>query len=274
MIPVGFGEISRNAQGVLNRDFFYGTGGVIQVSTSSDDFRFNSRGKFSDGNFGANLSGRHAIKGTGIAVSQSLDNKNQFSTKFEYNNSQLRSDVTTNWVPGTVNIKSSRLVFNYFNALMNSKMSVDLFNPTKVVGSMTMGYGKMVGGSEVTCDIAQNKFTRYALSMGIYAGKRNLTFLINDAHVMTLTLYQKLSPQFEAAAKTTTRFNESNKTSVEVATAYRHNSAQYKLKLNDAGLACLSYKVPFQKNISLGLGISMDVCNPTVKKFGWSLNFQ
>lgn len=273
MSPVGFGEISQRASGVLGRDFFHNST-VVQVSTSTPGVNFSAKGTvLSDGSLGVNVNGRHSDKASGITVTQGITDKNQLSTRVELNKPGLRSDVSCNWT-GLGGVKSGKFTVNYTNALLNSKWMFDLMNPTKMVSMLTLGHGNIVGGSEVHYDVANNQLSRYALAMGYYPSKYNLSFMINDAQLLSMTLYQRVTSQVEVGAKSTIKLDKLSQNTIEIAASFRNADTQYKAKINDIGLACLSYKMPVKQGIMLGLGMSLDTLNPKdpFKKFGWSLS--
>ncbi|KAL3229124.1 Mitochondrial outer membrane protein porin 1 [Nakaseomyces bracarensis] len=271
MSPIGFNDISQRASGVLGRDFFH-NGGVVQVSTSAPGINFNARSAANDGKLSMNVSGRCTDKASGVSVTQSISDKNQMNTKVELNKPGLRSDVTAMW-DSFGSVKSGKITVNYTNALLNSKWAFDLMNPAKVVSLLTLGHGKFVSGSQIHYDMANNVLSKYALAMGYYPSKYHVTFMITDAQLLSMTLYQKVTSQLEVGAKSTIKLDKPSQNSIEIAAAIRQNDAQYKAKINDIGLACLSYKMPLRQGISLGLGVSLDTLNPSdsFKKFGWSL---
>lgn len=272
MAPVGFGDISQPAYGVLGRDFFH-NGNTVQVTTSTPGVNFNVRGTLLDnGSLAMNVSGRHTDKPSGITVTQGITDKNQLSTKFELNKPGLRSDVAALWT-GPGNVKKSMLNVNYTNALLNSKFVVDLMNPAQVAGMLTLGHGNFVGGSEVHYNVASNQLTKYALALGHYPATHNMTFMITDTQLLSMTLYQRVAPRVEVAARSTIKLDKPSKNTIEIATTIRNADTQYKAKINDVGLACLSYMITIRKGVKLGLGISLDTLNPwdTFKKFGWSI---
>ncbi|SCW01990.1 LAFE_0E11716g1_1 [Lachancea fermentati] len=279
MAPPFFSDISKDINGLLNRDFYHGTPAAVDIKTTAPNgVAFTVKGKSSpkDNAIAANVEAKISDKATGLTLTQGWSSANSLDTKIELAELTpgLKSELVTSCVPGTS--KAAKLNLNFVQPFFTARGAFDLLKGPSFVGDLTLAHEGFVGGAEVGYDIAAGAVSRYAVALGYAAGSYSVALSINNAQLTTASFFQKVSPLLEVGAKAALNPQAGSNVNIEFATKYALDpTSQVKAKVADSGIVALAYKQALRPGVDLGLGASFDALklSEPVHKLGWSLSF-
>ncbi|CEP20905.1 hypothetical protein BN1211_0888 [Cyberlindnera jadinii] len=285
MAPPAFSDISKNQNGLLNKDFYHANPASIEISTvAPNGVSFTTKGKTSpkDGSVAANIEAKFADKATGLTLTQGWNTANALDTKVELTDALtpgLKAEVVTSLIPGASQGAKFNLIFN--NPSVTARAFFDLVKGPSFIGDATFGYENFTAGAEVGYDISSGKVTRYSAALGFAQPIYNVSVTAtSNLSVFSAAYYHKVSPVTEVGAKATwdSKADAAAGKSVGIETAVKHvldSSAFVKAKVADSGIAAVSYNQVLRPGVKLGLGASFDALklSEPVHKLGWTLTF-
>lgn len=279
MAPPFFHDISRDINGLLNRDFFHTSPLSLNVSTKTQNgANFALRGKqaVKEGPIQASVEGRFYDRKEGVSLSQSWSNQNRLNSRIEFSKIApgLKADVNACMTPQA--IKNAKVNLSFAQEFFTTRASVDLLHTKDFVGNVTLAHDGFVGGTEIAYDIPGGALARYAVALGYLASDYSFVLSTNNKQFTSASFFQNVNRHLQVGAKATVQSKATPSMNIEFVTKYLPDStSQVKAKITDSGLATLSYKQNLKKDISLGMGMSfnaLELADP-VHKFGWSLSF-
>lgn len=280
MAPPFFSDISKDINGLLNKDFYHATPASVDVKTTAPNgVAFTVKGKTSpkDGSIAANVEVKASDKSTGLTFTQGWNNANALDTKIELAELTpgLKTELITSGVPGVS--KAAKLNVNFVQPLFAARGFFDLLKGPSFVGDLTLAHEGFVGGAEVGYDISAGAVSRYALALGYNASVTySVGLSVNNAQLITASFFQKVSPLLQVGAKAALNPQAGSNVNIEFATKYSLDAvSQVKAKVADSGIVALSYQQVLRPGVTLGLGASFDALklSEPVHKLGWSLSF-
>ncbi|AMD21526.1 HFL330Wp [Eremothecium sinecaudum] len=279
MAPPFFSDISKDINGLLNRDFYHATPVAIDVKTTAPNgVGFTVKGKTSpkDGSVAANVEARVSDKATGLTLTQGWSSANVLNTVIELAELTpgLKSELVTSCVPGTSN--AAKLNLSFVQPSFTARGFFDLLKGPSFVGDLSLSHDGFVAGAEVGYDIAGATVSRYAVALGYTAGLYSVALSLNNAQMTTASFFQKVNPALEVGAKAALNPAAGSKVNIEFATRYALDpTSQVKAKVADSGIVALAYKQQLRPGVSLGVGASFDALKlaEPVHKLGWSMSF-
>ncbi|CCC68726.1 hypothetical protein NCAS_0B06420 [Naumovozyma castellii] len=279
MSPPFFNDISKDINGLLNKDFYHNTPAAVVVNTVTNNgvkFTVNARQPVKEGPLQANVESKFSEKTTGLTLTQGWSNQNRLNTKIDLADLApgLKSEFVTSFIPNGA--KTAQLNLSFVQPFFAAKGVFDLFKTPSFVGNLTLAHEGLVGGAEFGYDITGGTISRYALALGYSARDYTLGISINEAQITSASFYQSISKILQVGAKATLNPKKGSNVNIEFATKYNPDAtSQVKAKITDAGLMTLSYKQDLKPGITLGVGTSLDALklNEPVHKIGWSLSF-
>lgn len=279
MVLPFFNDISRDVNGLLNRDFFHTNPLSLNISTITENgvnFTLRAKQGVTEGPIQTSVEGRFNDRKEGVSVSQGWSNQNRLNTRIEFSKIApgWKGDVNASLTPQS--IKNAKFNLSYAQKSLTARSSIDILQPKDFVGSVTLGHRGFVGGTEIAYDIAGGLLARYAMSIGYLSRDCSFILSTNNRQCATATFFQNVNRFLQVGTKATLQSKENPNMNVEFVTRYVPDStSQVKAKIADSGLATLSYKRNLNKDTSLGVGMSfnaLQLADP-VHKFGWSLSF-
>ncbi|KAL6948704.1 hypothetical protein ACO0QE_001177 [Hanseniaspora vineae] len=278
MAPVFFSDISKNVNGLLNRDFYHGTPASVDVKTTAPNgVAFTAKGKTNPktGAIASSVEARFSDKQTGLTLTQSLNNASALETKVELADLTpgLKAELATSLIPGTS--KAVKLNLNFVQPYFAARGFFDLLKGPSFVGDLAVARDGFTAGAEVGYDLTSAAITKYAAALGYTAGAYSLTVGADKNQVFTGSFYQRVSPVLEVGAKSTYA-SLTNANAIEFATKYDLDAtSSVKAKIQDSGIVDLAYKQDLRKGVTLGVGASFNALKleEPVHKLGWSLSF-
>ncbi|KAH3677104.1 hypothetical protein WICMUC_001859 [Wickerhamomyces mucosus] len=284
LAPPVFSDISKNQNGLLNRDFFHAAPASLDVSTKAPNgVAFSVKGKTSaSGAISGNLEAKVSDKATGLNLTQGWNTANQLDTKAELADiltPGLKVEALTSLVPN--GSRGAKLNVFYTQPSVTARAFFDLLKGPTFVGDVTVGHEGLTAGAEVGYDISSAKVSRYSAAVGYAQPEYNVSVsATNNLSVFSAAYYHKVSPLVEAGAKATwdskVEASAGKAVGLEFATKYVLDPTSFvKAKVADSGVAAFSYQQVLRPGVKLGLGASFDALKlaEPVHKLGWSLSF-
>ncbi|MCJ1443708.1 MAG: hypothetical protein MMC23_004208 [Stictis urceolatum] len=217
---------------------------------------------------------------TGLTLTQGWSTANSLDTKIELDGALvkgLKGEIATNFLPAT-KAYGARANLYYKQPNVHTRAFIDLIKGPTATIDATVGHEGFLVGAEAGYDVQKAAITRYSAAVGyqapIYSAAVTAT---SNLSVFAASYYHKVNSQTEAGAKATWDSKSNNNVGLELATKYRLDPASFmKAKVNDRGIAALSYNTVLRPGFTLGLGLSLDTqkLNEASHKGGVSLTFE
>ena len=278
MSPPFFGDISKDINDLLSKDFYHGTPANIVLNTvaaNGTKFNINAKKPTKENALLAGVEAKLTDKPTGLTVVQGWDNQNKLTTKLEFASllPGLNSDLSMTCVPQGP--KTAKVNASFTQPFFAAKGAFDILKPS-FVGNLTLAHEGTVGGCEFKYDITNGTISAYAVALAYKARDYTVGVSINESQLTSASFFQRVSDVLQVGAKATMNPKLGSNVAVEVATRYLPDpTSQVKGKISDAGELTLSYKQALRAGVTLGVGASMNVLklDEPVSKLGWSLTF-
>jgi len=279
-----FSDLAKNSNDLINKDFYHNAAAALEVKLKAPNgVNFTAKGSAAhqDGPISSSLEAKKSLS-NGISVTQSWNTANLLNTKVELNDtfaSGLKSELLANFNPAVGN-KGQKLNLYFKQANFHGRAFFDLQPSGKVVASgdaVLCHDGFMVGG-EVGYDVQKAAITKYSAALGYqtlnYVASITAT---NSLNIFTASYYQKVNSAVEAGAKATWDAKAGSTVGIELASKYKIDPLSFaKAKINDRGIACLSYNTKVNSGLTFGIGGSFDTqkLSESGHKLGTSFTFE
>ncbi|CAI4379443.1 AAC_collapsed_G0026470.mRNA.1.CDS.1 [Saccharomyces cerevisiae] len=191
-----FNDISRDVNGLFNRDFFHTNPLSLNISTTTENgvnFTLKAKQGVTEGPIQTSVEGRFYDRKEGVSLSQSWSNQNRLNTRIEF------SKIAPGW-KGDVNafltpqsIKNAKFNLSYAQKSFAARTSIDILQPKDFVGSVTLGHRGFVGGTEIAYDTAAGLCARYAMSIGYLAREYSFILSTNNRQCVTASFFQNVN---------------------------------------------------------------------------------
>uniref|UniRef100_A0A0B7K8M4 Mitochondrial outer membrane protein porin n=1 Tax=Bionectria ochroleuca TaxID=29856 RepID=A0A0B7K8M4_BIOOC len=272
-----FADIAKSANDLLNKDFYHLSATTFEFKdTAPNGVAFKVTGKSSHDKVTAGaIEGKYTDKPTGLTLTQTWNTANALDTKLEVNDTLakgLKLEGLFNFLPAT-NAKGAKFNLHFKQPGFHGRAFFDLLKgPTANVDA-----GFVAGGS-AGYDVNKAALTAYSAAVGYTAPLYSAAITASDnLSVFAASYYHKVNSQVEAGAKATWNSKTGNTVGLEVASKYRIDPVSFaKAKVNDRGIAAVSYNVLLREGVTLGLGGSFDTqkLDQASHKVGASFTFE
>ncbi|TVY64234.1 Mitochondrial outer membrane protein porin [Lachnellula suecica] len=215
----------------------------------------------------------------GLTLTQSWNTINALDTKIELKDAiakGLKAEILGSFLPAS-QAKGAKLNLHFQQSNFHGRAFFDLLKgPTANVDAV-IGQDGFLAGASAGYDVQKAAITNYSAAIGYNA----LTYTAaitasNNLSVFAASYYHKVNAQTEAGAKATWDSKSGNQVGLEVASKFRLDPVSFaKAKINDRGVAALSYNVLLRPGVTLGLGASLDTqkLDQATHKIGASFTF-
>ncbi|KAI0836769.1 eukaryotic porin/Tom40 [Hypoxylon sp. FL0890] len=277
-----FADISKSANDLLNKDFYHLSAGTIEVkSNTPNNVAFKVTGKSSHEKVTSGaIEGKYTDKNLGLTLTQTWNTANALDTKVELADSLakgLKAETIFSFLPATQN-KGVKLNLTFKQSAFHGRAFFDLLKgPTANVDAV-IGHEGFLAGASAGYDVQKAAVTGYSAAVGYIAPQYSAAVTATDnLSVFAASYYHKVNSQVEAGAKATWNSKSGNTVGLEVASKYRLDPVSFaKAKINDRGVAAVSYNVLLRPGVTLGLGASFDTqkLEQATHKVGASFTFE
>lgn len=281
MAPPAFSDISKDANGVLGRDFYHLTPVSLELKTvAPNGVAFSTTGKVSGGKTSGKLEGSFSDKATGLTLTQGWNTANVLDTKVTLADALspgLKSELVTSLIPNGG--RTAKLNLYFTQPSVTARAFVDLLKGPIFNGDFTIGHEGFTTGGEISYDVKSATLSKYSAAIGYKAPVYAVSLTAaNNLQLFSAAFYQKVSPLIEVGGKATfdSKSTSSNPVALEVATKYQLDSSAFvKAKIADSGIASLAYSQTLRPGVKLGLGAAFDTLKlgESAHKLGLSLAF-
>ncbi|KAI1418469.1 hypothetical protein F5Y13DRAFT_149222 [Hypoxylon sp. FL1857] len=216
----------------------------------------------------------------GLTLTQTWNTANALDTKVELADSLakgLKAETIFSFLPATQN-KGVKLNLTFKQSAFHGRAFFDLLKgPTANVDAV-IGHEGFLAGASAGYDVQKAAVTGYSAAVGYIAPQYSAAVTATDnLSVFAASYYHKVNSQVEAGAKATWNSKSGNNVGLEVASKYRLDPVSFaKAKINDRGVAAVSYNVLLRPGVTLGLGASFDTqkLEQATHKVGASFTFE
>jgi len=214
-------------------------------------------------------------------LTQGWTTLNSLDTKLEFKDllttKGLRAELLAGFLPVTQS-KSAKVNLHYVQPHFHTRAFFDLVKgPSATVDAVIGNEGFMAGG-ELAYDVQKAAISKYSAAIGYKNNDYSATITAtNNLSVFAASYYHKVNAKVEAGAKAVWDSKASGAVGLELASKYRNDSVSFtKAKINDRGVAAVSYNVLIRPGATLGLGVSFDTTklDQATHKIGTSLTFE
>jgi len=190
-------------------------------------------------------------------------------------------DLQNLWNPSKSNSAAQKVTLAYKTPNLHTRTFLNYAtasgNVDAVVDAVAGADGFLVGG-EAGYDLQKAAITKYSVGLGYTTPQYTATVQgIQNLSVISASYYQKIGAQTEVGVKAGYDVQAAKASGLEVASKYKLDPATFaKAKINDRGIAALSYNTRLNPGTTLGLGLSLDThkLNEAGHKIGTSLTFE
>ncbi|EEB05056.1 outer membrane voltage-dependent anion-selective channel protein [Schizosaccharomyces japonicus yFS275] len=280
MAPPAYSSIDRLCNDLLKRDFPIGSTQLGVRTFAPNGVVFNVSGaQDPKGIIAGKLETSYSDKVNGLSLSQGWTTANVLESRINLKNQLapgLEVNVATTFSPATA-AKTAKLDLVHQHSLINTHALVNVLDG-KFVGDFTIGHEGFLAGAEIGYDVHKGSVSNYAATIGYVASPITIALqATNNLSVFRASYYHRVSQQAEAGgcvswdAKST-----ENSVSLELASKYTLDKDTFvKGKINNAGIATLSYFQTVRPGVTVGLGLQLDTqrLGQPAHKAGLSINF-
>ncbi|KAJ9156082.1 hypothetical protein NKR23_g865 [Pleurostoma richardsiae] len=277
-----FSDIAKSANDLLNKDFYHLSAGTIEVkSNTPNNVAFKVTGKSSHEKVTSGaLEGKYSDKALGLTLTQTWNTANALDTKVELADSLakgLKAEGVFSFLPAT-QAKGAKFNLHFKQSNFHGRAFFDLLKgPTANVDAV-VGHEGFLAGASAGYDVQKAAITGYSAAVGYVAPVYSAAITATDnLSVFAASYYHKVNSQVEAGAKATWNSKTGNTVGLEVASKYRLDPLSFvKGKINDRGVAAVSYNVLLREGVTFGIGASFDTqkLDQATHKVGTSFTFE
>lgn len=198
----------------------------------------------------------------GLTVTQTWNTANALESKIELNDNiakGLKAEVLGNFFPST-QAKGVKLNLHFKQPNFHTRAFFDLLKGPTANLDAVIGHDGFLVGAEAGYDVQKAAVTKYSLGVGYQQPLYTASIIAsNNLSVFSASYYHKVNSQVEAGAKAIWDSKSGSNVGLEVASKYRIDPLSFtKAKINDRGIAAVSYNVLLREGVTLGLGASFD----------------
>ncbi|KFX88801.1 hypothetical protein V496_04967 [Pseudogymnoascus sp. VKM F-4515 (FW-2607)] len=277
-----FSDIAKLSNDLLNKDFYHTSAATLEVkSTTANGVAFKVNGKSTQEKTttGA-LEAKYTDKPSGLTVTQTWNTANALESKIELNDNiakGLKAEVLGNFFPST-QAKGVKLNLHFKQPNFHTRAFFDLLKGPTANLDAVIGHDGFLVGAEAGYDVQKAAVTKYSLGVGYQQPLYTASIIAsNNLSVFSASYYHKVNSQVEAGAKAIWDSKSGSNVGLEVASKYRIDPLSFtKAKINDRGIAAVSYNVLLREGVTLGLGASFDTqkLDSSPNKIGASFTFE
>lgn len=278
-----FADIAKSANDLLSKDFYHVSAGAIEVkSFTPNNVAFKVTGKSShEKNTSGAIEGKFTDKVNGLTFTQTWNTLNALETKIEAADNVakgLKLEGSFSFLPESQK-KGAKFNLYFKQPKFHFRTFTDLLKgPTANVDAV-IGHEGFLAGAAAGYDVQKAGITTFSAAVGFQQPGWTAAITATDkCSVFAASYYHKVNPMVEAGAKASwDSKNPGGAVGLEVATKYRLDPLSFaKGKINDRGVAAVSYNVLLRSGVNLGIGASFDTqkLDQATHKVGASLTFE
>jgi voltage-dependent anion channel protein 2 len=218
----------------------------------------------------------------GLTLTQTWSTANSLDTKIELEDQiakGLKAELNTVYLPNS-NEYGAKVNVHFKQPNFHGRAFFDIFKGPVATVDAVLGHEGFLVGAEAGYDVQKAAITKYSAAVGYTAPIYSAAITAsNNLSVFSASYYHKVNSQVEAGAKATWDSKAGSTVGLEFASKYRLDPTSFvkvrihkatwretmlnvlfspKGKINDRGIAAVSYSVLLRPGFTLGLGASFD----------------
>jgi len=277
-----FSDLAKASNDLLTKDFYHVSSTAIEVkSNAPNNVAFKTSGKAShEGATSGLVEAKYTDKPSGVTVTTSWNTVNAIDSKIEFTDAftkGFKAEALGSFLPST-QAKSVKANLHFKQANFHGRAFFDLLKGPIASVDAVIGQDGFLVGASGGYDVQKAALTSYSAAIGYTQPQYTATITAaNNLTIFSAAYYHKVNSQVEAGAKATWDSKGSNNVGLEVASKYRLDPISFaKAKINDRGVAAVSYNVLFRPGVTLGFGLSFDTqkLDQATHKVGTSFTFE
>ncbi|CCG84739.1 protein of unknown function [Taphrina deformans PYCC 5710] len=281
-IPMAFSDLAKPTNDLLGKDFPV-VGHKLEVKTfAPNNVLFTAKGAQSEkGPIAGELEAKWSDKPNGLTLTQGWTTANKLNSKLELEDQfakGLKLEIGTAFEPASTG-RAAKLGLLYKRPMFHGRTFLDLSaksGPVLTTDAVVSHEGYFVG-AEGSYDIQAGDIKKYSLGLGYSTPLVGVAVQSsNKLSLYTASYYHRVNSNVEASGRVTWDSVAGDKVLAEVGGKYTLDRLAFaKAKINNGGIAQLSYTQFIRPGVQLGLGLSLDTqkLNEPVHKVGSSLTF-
>ncbi|KAL2889136.1 outer mitochondrial membrane protein porin [Ceratocystis lukuohia] len=215
----------------------------------------------------------------GLTLTQTWNTANALDTKLELSDTLakgLKAEGLFTFLPASQK-KGAKLNLYFKQSNFHGRAFFNLLSgPTAAIDAV-VGHEGFLAGASAGYDVGKATISSYNAAVGYSAPAYSAAITATDnLSVFSASFYQKVNSQVEAGCKASWNSKTGSAVGLEIASKYRIDPVSFaKAKINDRGIAALSYNVLLRDGVTLGLGASVDTqkLDQATHKIGTSFTF-
>ncbi|KAI0856465.1 eukaryotic porin/Tom40 [Xylaria cubensis] len=220
----------------------------------------------------------------GLTLTQTWNTANALDTKIEVADSMakgLKTEALFSFLPAANNASNNtgcKFNVHFKQSAFHGRAFFDLIKgPTANIDAV-IGHEGFLAGASAGYNVQKAAVTGYSAAVGYVAPQYSAAITATDnLSVFAASYYHKVNSQVEASAKAVWNSKSGNAVGLEVASKYRLDPVSFaKAKINDRGVAAVSYNVLLRPGVTAGIGASFDTqkIDQATHKVGTSFTFE
>ncbi|KTW31189.1 uncharacterized protein T551_01262 [Pneumocystis jirovecii RU7] len=284
MISVpSYDDFAKQQNDIFSKDFPI-DGASLDIRTKAPNgVEFSVKGNQTSkiGSILGQLEGKYSDKLSGFSFLQNWTTNNALATKIELQDhlaKGLSADINTTLFLSS-NTKNAKLGLGYKQPTVNVRTTIDLFKGPTFLGNIVVGKDGFLAGGNISYDILNGSITDYAASIGCIQPQYSIAVqATQNLSVFSASYYHRVNSLTEVAGRMTWDTKKpSSMIALEVGTKHFLDKDVFvKAKINNDGIAGLSYTQTLYSGIKVGLGLSLDTqrLSEAAHKIGMSITIQ
>lgn len=280
--PPAWADITKPTNDLLTKDFYHVAAATLEVKTKAPTgVNFTFKGKSAHDNaLAGSIEGKYADRPSGTTGTLSWSTANVLDAKIELENNiakGLKAEAVTSFKPDT-HSTAAKLNLYFKQPSFHLRAFTDLLKgPTATIDAVLGNDGFLVGG-EAGYDVQKAAVTRYSAAIGYQNLSHNVAVTAtNNLSIFAASYYNRVNSQVEVGARAAWDSKSSSTVGMEVAAKYIIDPLSFaKGKINDRGIAALSYNTRVNGGLTFGVGASFDTqkLNESTHQVGMHLAFE
>lgn len=265
-VPPSWKDLGKSSNDLLSKDFPI-SGAALEVKTktpSNVTFKVAGFRDTKSSLINGDIEAKYSDPKNGFTYTQAWTTTNLIRAQVELENQiakGLKLDVFTSVVGDKDSRKNVVVNATYKQPGLHSRAFVDVLKGPIFTADAVVGRDGFLAGAEASYNVTDGRITRYAAAVGFSAPEYAVTLHgLGNFNTFGASYYHRVSRQVEAGAKAV--YDGKAPTagmSLEVgAKASLDPTAYVKGKINNSGLAVLSYTQTLREGVKASFGLALD----------------
>ncbi|OLL22562.1 Mitochondrial outer membrane protein porin [Neolecta irregularis DAH-3] len=283
-VPPNYKDIAKAASDLLSKDFPVQDTKLEIKTVAPNGVAFTVRGTQDSkiGSIAGDLETKYTDKQKGLSFTTIWNTAGILNSKVEYDDKLakgLKLEGVTTYNPNKNALDCAKFSVFHKQAPCHARAFVNALKGPVINADVVIGSDGFVAGGEIAYNLGDGRITGYGGSVGYISPLYSLSVQAsNNLKVFTASYYHRVGHQVEAAAKAIYDSKAASPgVALEVGSKYLLDPTTFlKGKINNSGIAAISYNQVLRPGVKVGVGAKIDTQNPQgpSHKVGMSFTFE